>query len=693
MQHDKIRGYEQRLPSFIKRCNQTFGTSALMLLESVIDEIIRDIKTLDHTDMLLSQYNSLKDLIHNKVIGELRPPSTPAITSGELRPPSTPAITSGELRPPSTPAITSGELRPPANANTNTNTKNNVRIESVPKKRKKIKTVQAKKDEANRKKRSRNSGRNITANEQEYLRLKRLKQFTSDDIEIDESKIPKKFKPMTEEEVEQRTSNLLDAVSPSNMENIDIDVYNAAIPDPSVVRLREHQEKVAKHLLTHRGVIAIHSVGSGKTLLAAVCARYMQIVDPEIKIIFIAPKSLLTNFENEVKRAYGQDLDMSNYLFYTYEKFMIDYHEGLIDCYNSFLIIDEAHKLRTHFKMVNHVLAVPHTVDAVMKCARKAKKVLLLTATPVVNDPYDIINLITIIDGDLRPILKKDFGKIYKNGMVNDRQRFYDFFHDKISIYVRPYDENYPTSKIHTVNINMDNKYYEEYKRVEDILLTDNQLEVYGPNDLEPFYNGIRRAVGADVEEYNPKLDWIKIFLECQRHKIDSTGKYRKTVIFAPFISLGIKQLEELVKDFEESERPKFGEITGKHTKKERQLVIDKYNRGDIHVLLLSVGAGGLGINLFGTRDAIITTPGWNDVEFEQSIGRVIRYKGHEHLPVEERHVDIWKLMMVKPYHIHDPQIQDDRGKPSADYIVEAIAQRKTDEILKFMNELHQVAI
>ena len=662
---DKIHGYQQRLVSFTNRYNQTTGTSALLLLKSLVDDILMDINNLPNTkdkENLIEKYNHLKHLITQKIQQSNATSSVQNNTQNNT----------------------------PKNTQKNTpNTeKRNVSIQMELQKRKKIKTVQAKKDESNRPKK-RKTGRKITDKEHEYLRLKRLKQFTNEDVNIEESQIPKKLKPLSDEEKEIRRLNLLDPNVPSNMNEIHESVFEASLPDPLIVKLREHQIVVVKHMLKNRGVIAVHSVGSGKTLLAAVCARAVQIADENIKIIFIAPKSLLTNFHNEIIRAYGDNAELTNYSFFTYEKFALDYAQGLIDCGNSFLIIDEAHKLRTHFKMANKTLMVPKTVDTVMKCARKAKKVLLLTATPVVNEPYDIINLTTILNGDLRPILKKEFNKIYKNGVILDQKKFNDIMGNKISIYVRPHDENYPTHKTHVVDINMDDKYYKEYKRVEDIMLTEDQLHVFGPNDLEPFYNGIRRAVGADVEEYNPKLDWIKIFLERQRSMIDSTGKYRKTVIFAPFISLGIKQLEELVKDFSEEDRPKFGEITGKDSKKERQHVIDEYNKGNIHVLLISVGAGGLGINLFGTRDVIITTPGWNEVEFEQSVGRVIRYKSHTHLPQDERHVDVWKLMMVKP-ESHDGRNDE---KLSADYIVQSIADRKTNEIKKFMNKLDIISI
>ena len=224
--------------------------------------------------------------------------------------------------------------------------------------------------------------------------------------------------------------------------------------------------------------------------------------------------------------------------------------------------------------------------------------------------------------------------------MVN-QQAFNNFFDNTVSIYARKKDDTYPSVSIHTIEIPMSDIYYSEYKRVEEELITDAQQDILGPSDLKPFYNGVRRTVNADIEEYNSKLDWVR----------DHLLKYnnRKMIIFSPFVSLGVKQLEILVNDFDVV--PKIGIITGSNKATDRQETIDLYNNDQIQILLLSIGAGGVGINLIGTRDVVIMQFGWNDVETEQAIGRAIRFLSHMHLPPNERHVDVWKLLLTKPAH------------------------------------------
>jgi hypothetical protein len=77
--------------------------------------------------------------------------------------------------------------------------------------------------------------------------------------------------------------------------------------------------------------------------------------------------------------------------------------------------VDEAHRLRTHiedkdnFRRTGEIEGAAKTAKCLLKCARKAAKVLLLTATPVVNDPYDFANLAAMLRGNAAPVTKEEF--------------------------------------------------------------------------------------------------------------------------------------------------------------------------------------------------------------------------------------------------------------------------------------------
>ena len=62
----------------------------------------------------------------------------------------------------------------------------------------------------------------------------------------------------------------------------------------------------------------------------------------------------------------------------------------------------------------------------------------------------------------------------------------------------------------------------------------------------------------------------------------------------------------------------------------------------------------------------IIMQSGWNEVEEQQAMGRGIRFHSHTHLPPDERHVDVWKLVLVKP-----PELEAKLA--SADMVIQRI--------------------
>lgn len=587
-----------------------------------------------------------------------------------------------------------------------------IRAQAVGGPRVKVKTKQLRKKVGEKKKTGtkksgKGGGRKITGKEKEYMMAKRVQQFGDEEEarKMNVPEAPKRLQPISGEEMTRRRENLRAAegvvptlIVPKNIMDICF---------PTKKKLRDYQIKSVRHILQNRGQIAVHSVGSGKTLIAATSAVCVLKSDPNIKVIFVSPKSLKTNFERTVQENFeqfdpktGMGVDLARIHMYTYEKFRLDHAKGLVDCRNVFLIVDEAHKLRTHKDRKTLNLTI--TVESIIKCAAKANKVLLLTATPVVNEPFDVTNLVSIVRGESNPTSIQHFrsaifwyprGKDIGRGAWIPKKgpEFDSYFRNIFTFYQRPEDDTYPSVEIHTVEIPMSQKYYQEYMRVETLLITRTQEEVLGPaGKLEPFYNGVRRTVNADVEEFNTKLDWVKDHLlkayfgpgvSAAQARINMTR--RKIIIFSPFISLGVKQLEILAADL--PVKPAMGEITGADTEAKRQQTIDMYNSGKLTLLLISVGAGGLGINLIGTRDVVIMQPGWNEVEMEQAMGRAVRFHSHTHLPPNERKVDVWKLLLVKP-----PGVG---GNLAIDQTIEHIIQRKNQVNKPFLELLKGLGV
>lgn len=403
------------------------------------------------------------------------------------------------------------------------------------------------------------------------------------------------------------------------------------------------------------------------SLTAVTCIQCVLSQNPKMKIVIITPTSLVENMKKEF-RAYGADPDDDRITFTTVTKFSNDFENGNIKCINTFLIVDEAQNLKSH---------TGKNAKSVIKCAKKASKVLLLTATPVMNRPNEIVNLIGMVDGE-DPITPENFD----NYIMTDDKAFDDFFRCKISYVKGGNNEDYPEFEEHMVEFEMDKKYYSRYRDVEKGQETALCRSLFGcGNNLQAFYNGIRRAANNIESENGPKINWIinKILDENKKNKKN------KTLIYSSFIEAGSKLV---MKRLDKLKIP-YVKVDGSMSKTKRKQSVDEYNSGEVCILFISK-AGGEGLDLKGTRHVIITEPAWNDANLEQVKGRAIRYKSHEALPVKDRRVDVWNLYMTKPEERDEDDID---GMESIDIVMRDQSLAKTTEINEFMDRLIPLSI
>lgn len=455
----------------------------------------------------------------------------------------------------------------------------------------------------------------------------------------------------------------------------------------SLIPLKKHQEAVIKILKKRRGLIAIHSVGSGKTLTAVTASQCYLDSKPNNKVIVVTPTSLQTNFKKEMIK-YGVPDDDDRYKFYTVKNFMNASSRGEINCKKSMLIVDEAHNLRTEVKTTKTTgeLKAGRAAMSLVECAKNADKVLLLTATPAVNKPYDMANLLAMVDGDDQ-LSKKDFEKLIK-----DPDDLYSLFACKTSFYTpqeKEYKEFYPKMKSHDVFLPMTKKYYKNYLEVEDESGKDYILELLGEGNLKVFYNGVRRASNNLEEENSPKINWIM-------SKIEESDSKDKFVIFSHFLAAGMK----LIMDRLDAEDIPYAHIDGSMNIEKRKKVVDDYNDNKIKVLLISK-AGGEGLDLKETSNIIITEPSWNETTIKQVIGRGVRYKSHENLPKDKQQVDVWHLYLIKPREksilkfLKDDLVTEpiDEEMLSVDLYLRNLSLKKQEVLDAFLEELKEISI
>jgi len=477
---------------------------------------------------------------------------------------------------------------------------------------------------------------------------------------------PDNVKPKTQTQTRKKIVKLDSYSSPSPFEE-DEPEYPPCITN-SKIPLYPHQLRVVSFLSKNRGIIAIHDVGTGKTLTAVTAGQCFLNESPLHKVIVVTPVSLQKNFIQTLEK-YGVSVeDKKRFTFYTIQGFYSAYKNKLVqDEKESMLILDEAHNIRTNqgeFDGLNAPIQnkeVGVYAKALIALGKHVKRALLLTATPMVNLPADMINLIAIVNGE-KEITSKDFYKL----------DFKKWLTKKISIYVPSpefFKDKFPRSTYHDVFLTMPPSYYQKYMRVE-LAPTIEEMA---------FYNGLRQVSNSLDGQNSPKVEWI------MNHLVKSQ-KNHKFVVFSHYLKSGLELVMKKLKDADIS----FLYINGSLSKEQRDYAVSEYNSNKIKVLLISK-AGGEGLDLKNTTGIILMNPSWNESANKQIIGRGVRLESHHSLPLKSRHVDIYKLFMIKPEEEKDVKtictnldIKNGTKLLSVDLYMRNIAILKEVEINKF---------
>ncbi len=398
------------------------------------------------------------------------------------------------------------------------------------------------------------------------------------------------------------------------------------------MKLYHYQELAVRHMLVNRGMIAAFDVGTGKTLTAVTIASCILnlaefLGQNEIKVIVITPTSLQTNFKKEMK-AYGSKID-DKYTFYTTKKFGIDYKAGLIDCSKTLFIVDESHVFRTDYRSVFAGYgAEKDTAGAklALTCANKAWKVLLLTATPLYNREYDLVNLVGMVRGQLPPTDENPLD-LHKR----DRKLF-EKMYGKIFLFQGSVVELFPRREDILVKIVMTPEYLKEYEELEE-------------NIKGNVKEGKEKATGAFFSSLRKASNKLNVCLKCD-YAMDIVGRGEKTIIFSELKNFGVNILKEYLK----KKKIKFYLIDGSTKPERRDTIVKGFNSKNGYKVLMITKAGGEGLDLKEVRNVILFEKGWNVAGEEQVIGRAVRLKSHKGLPDEKDHlVTVYHLVVVKP--------------------------------------------
>ena len=440
------------------------------------------------------------------------------------------------------------------------------------------------------------------------------------------------------------------------MGNIESNIENSCI-ERSKKKLQPHQIKVIEYFLQDKtdGLLVVHPTGSGKTLTSVAMSQCFLDYYPERKVIFVSPTNLIENFKNELATYNYKNL--KSYKFYSYQKFLQEDEEFRDDlCKGNFLIVDEVHNLRV---LNNKSPKKGKRTKSVMRCSRFASKRLLLTATPYVNNLTDFIPIINFIYGKTMLWKKSDASSIKKLS---------PYLRNKID-YIELSNQNnlyFPSYKEHYIKIKMEKDYETDYCRI----IKGNEIKGDIFQNPESFYNGHRRAVN--------KIGKGDIYFSQKTKKAVNLIKDKKTLIFSNWLDFGLKAMKRIL----DEKKIKSEQFSGEMSLNEKKKIVENFNENKFQVLIISK-SGMEGLDLKEIRNVIIMDPVWNYSGIKQILGRAVRYKSHIDLPKEERHVDIYYLIL-------ETTREDCK---SGDTIVYDIVKRKRKELEMINSVLKRLSI
>lgn len=459
--------------------------------------------------------------------------------------------------------------------------------------------------------------------------------------------------------------------------------------------LQPHQQRAADKA-KNNDLIAIHGMGSGKTLTSI--AILHGIGKPGT---VLTPAPLVTNYQKEIKKHVDGDLSADISSINRATKRKTDIPEG------NTLVIDEAQGVRN---------ADTGKGRYAWQQAQRAGRVVLLTGTPVYNNVADIAPLLNMVHRrKVLPTNQSEFqrqfvrdkiiepgfwGKLrgVKPGVAQELTNT-DTLRDLMRGHVDYYANRvgYPDVKEERVSVPFGERQDEVYQTIAGKAPFWVQYKI--KNNLPPtkqeaqqlnsFLAGVRQA-SLSIKPYDKNLTPLQAaqaspkLMKAVRDITDGlkANPDFKAFSYSNYLDAGLVPMSAALTH----QKVPHAMYHGSLSQKAKQDIVDRYNRGDLKVILGSSSASE-GLDLKGTRLLQVLEPHFNNSKLRQVVGRAARYGSHTALPEDQRNV------LVRYYHSKQKPgfLGSLFGKPDvrADEYIDNRAAEK-DKLFKQMESLWQ---
>ena len=436
-------------------------------------------------------------------------------------------------------------------------------------------------------------------------------------------------------------------------------------------KLRDYQKygyKWLKYLTDNNlGACLADDMGLGKTLQAiALLSKVHE--EKKKKSMVIMPKSLIYNWENEIKRFssklkvgiyYGINRDFSSLkkvdvILTTYGTIRNDI-ENLLEQKFDLLVLDESQNI----KNINS-----QTTKAVLLL--NAKKRVALSGTPIENNLLELYSLFRFLNpemfGSVQEFTNDYIVPIQKYSDTSTieelRKKIYPFLLRRVKKEVLA-DLPDKIEKLVYVDMNDEHRrFYEERRKYYYSLLEKNTSS---QGNFDKFFvlqaiNELRHIVSS------PELESKKIISSKKEvlieNVIEAIENNHKVLVFVNYLS----SIESICDSLKEN-KIKYLKMTGQT--KDRQNLVDKFQSDSRYkVFVMTLKTGGVGLNLVSADTIFIYDPWWNTTVENQAIDRAYRLG-------QDKTVFAYKMIMRNTIEEKILKLQEIKNKLLDDLILE----------------------
>lgn len=457
---------------------------------------------------------------------------------------------------------------------------------------------------------------------------------------------------------------------------INFDAKTIEIPESLDSTLRDYQKYGYRYLKTLDtfgfGGILADEMGLGKTIQAL---TFIQSLETDKPILIVCPKTLIFNWANEIEKFTSNinyqtiegskkerlrkisdinkyKINITSYPLLT--KDVTDYE----DTFFSYVFFDETQIVKNH--KAKATMAAKN-INASLKFA--------LTGTPIENNVLELWSIFNIINPNYLGEIT-NFKRVFHSNQSDETNKM---LHQNILPFIlkrfkKDVLEELPDKIEDTIYLPLSPGQKKEYNKLTESFLTTVQSEI-DEHGLEKSYMTVLSLLtrlrqvcchpSLFMDSYNSnssKLDTLLEILE-ELHR-----ENRKVLVFSQFTSM----LDIIEKELNKS-NISYRYLSGKTKSEDRRRMVDEFQNEDVSVFLISLKAGGTGLNLTAADTVVIFDPWWNPAVENQAIDRAHRIGQKKSVQViklitiDTIEDSILKLQKDKQL-LSDSIIKDDQG-------------------------------